>query len=288
MLFRSNIEVVHLLNHSGGWTNRWGDPMFMPGTVAQGRGQELPVTDNDIISFMLGKRLHFTPGSMSSYSNLGYTILGKVIEKVSGQNYEAYIKTNILYPLGIFDMQLGASLPEERSFNEVKYYEPSNNDLVDDFLGSGEKVKRSYGGNDIHTLGAAGGWIASATDLLKLMLSIDGLPTPADILNDESIRIMTNPVAPGFHPLGWRGVNNEIWYRTGTLAGTSTLMVRKEDGFAYVILLNSSSWKGAMLAGELRSLMDKSISQTTAWPERDLFELASAKKQSVTRSIVVF
>lgn len=78
-----NIEVVHLLNHSGGWTNRWGDPMFMPQVIAQGRGQDLPVSDTDIISFMLNKRLHFTPGSMSSYSNLGYTILGKVIDRKS-------------------------------------------------------------------------------------------------------------------------------------------------------------------------------------------------------------
>jgi CubicO group peptidase (beta-lactamase class C family) len=283
-----DIEVVHLLNHSGGWTNRWGDPMFMPVVIAQGRGQELPVTDCDIISFMLGKRLHFTPGSMSSYSNLGYTILGKVIEEVSGQNYEAYIKTNVLYPLGIFDMRLGASFVEERGFNEVRYYEPDDNDLVDDFSGSGKKVKRSYGGNDIHTLGAAGGWIASATDLLKLMLSIDGLPTPEDILSTESISSMTNPVAPGFHPLGWRGVNDQIWYRTGTLAGTSALMVRKEDGFAYVILLNSSSWKGPALAGYLRSMMDKNIAQTQIWPERDLFELASCKKQSIARNVVVF
>ena len=73
-----NIEVVHLLNHSGGWTNRWGDPMFMPQVIAKGKGQTLPVSDDDIISFMLGKRLHFTPGTMSSYSNLGYVILGRV------------------------------------------------------------------------------------------------------------------------------------------------------------------------------------------------------------------
>jgi CubicO group peptidase (beta-lactamase class C family) len=283
-----SIEVVHLLNHSAGWTNRWGDPMFMPTVIAEGRGQQLPVSDKDIISFMLGKRLHFTPGTTSSYSNLGYAILGKVIEQVSQQDYESYIKTNILYPLGIFDMRLGGSYPDERAQNEVKYYEPDDNDLVDDFSGNGQKVKRSYGGNDIHTLGSAGGWIASATDLLKLMLAIDGLPVPQDILNAASVEKMTNPGSPGLHPLGWRGTDSLQWYRTGTLAGTSTLMVRREDGMSYVILLNSSSWKGALLPGYMRSAMDRSISKTESWPERDLFELASGKKQSVSRNVVVF
>ncbi len=283
-----NIEVVNLLNHSGGWTNRWGDPMFMPQVIAQARGQELPVSGSDIISFMLGKRLHFSPGTASSYSNLGYAILGKVIEEVTGQGYENYIKSNILYPLGIFDMQLGGSFADERFQYEVKYYEPDNNYLVDDFTGSGQKVKISYGGNDIYTLGAAGGWIASATDLLKLMLAIDGNPSPSDILSTKSIETMTNPAGDRFHPIGWRGVSQNGWYRTGTLAGSSTLMVKRNDGIAYVILLNTSSWKGPALATEMRSIMDQSISKTTNWPQRDLFELATIKNQTSTRNIVVF
>lgn len=283
-----DIEVVHLLNHSGGWTNRWGDPMFMPQVIARGKGQELPVSDEDIITFMLGKRLHFTPGTFSSYSNLGYAILGKVIEEVSGQDYESYIRTNILYPLGIFDMRLGGSYPEERLQLEVKYYEPNDRNLVEDFSGSGEMVKSSYGGNDIKTLGAAGGWVASATDLLKFMLAIDGMASQPDILSQESIEKMTSPLARGLHPLGWRGVNDYYWYRTGTLAGSSTLMVRRNDGFSYVILLNSSSWKGAMLASDMRSLMDNCIVRTSDWPKRDLFELASVKPVTSKRNVVVF
>ncbi len=269
-----NIEVIHLLNHSGGWSNRWGDPMFMPQTVATGLGKELPVSDEDIISFMLGKRLHFPPGTMSSYSNLGYAILGRIIEARSGQDYESFIRTRLLYPLGIFDMRLGGSFPEERAELEVKYYEPAGQMLVDDFTGNGQKVPRSYGGNDIRTLGAAGGWIASATDLLKFLLAIDGMPYPEDILTPESIEIMTTPVRPGFQPLGWRGASSDRWVRTGTLSGTSTLMVRRSDGISYVVLFNSNTWKGPMLSTEIRTLMDQAIAQTNSWPSHDLFEVA--------------
>ncbi len=282
------IKVVHLLNHSGGWTNRWGDPMFIPQAVARGLGKELPVDGTDIIRFMLGKRLHFVPGTMSSYSNLGYAILGKVIEAVSGQDYESYIKTNLLYPLGIFDMRLGGSYPSERAELEVKYYEPRDSYLVEDYRGEEEMVPRSYGGNDIHTLGPAGGWLASATDLLKLMLVIDGFDFPRDILSAESIEQMVKPMRPYLDPLGWRGIGYHYWYRTGTLAGTSALMVRKEEGTSYVVLFNSSSWKGPMLSGDIRQMMEQALSKTTQWPQYDLFELASAWQKMPRREEIVF
>lgn len=271
-----DIEIINLLNHSGGWTNRWGDPLFIPSAVARGLGKEMPVDRSDIIEFMLGKRLHFKPGTRSSYSNLGYIILGEVIEEVSGSDYEAYIKTNILYPLGIFDMKIGGSYLAERAELEVKYYEPVNTYLVRDHQNPDEKVKRSYGGNDMHTLGPAGGWIASATDLLKFLLSIDGLNISDDILSKESIETMTISQKPHLDPIGWRRTRDHSWTRTGTLAGTSALMARRDDGFSYVVLFNSNSWKGPMLSGDIRRMMDRAIRKTDEWPEYDLFELASS------------
>ena len=141
---------------------------------------------------MLKKRLHYPPGTMSSYSNLGYAILEKVIEKSSGLDYELFVKTNVLYPLEIFDMQIGGSYPWERLDLEVKYYEPDDTYLVEDHMGGLEPVLRSYGGNDIKTLGAAGGWVASTTDLLRLVVAIDGFDSPKDILSGQSIHEMSS------------------------------------------------------------------------------------------------
>ncbi len=273
-----NIKVSHLLNHSGGWTNRWGDPMFIPHAVARGLNKELPVDATDIIRYMLGKRLHFKPGTMSSYSNLGYAILGKIIEQVSGNDYESYVKTNVLYPLGIFDMRVGGSYLTERSELEVKYYEPSDSYLVVDHK-SNDKVARSYGGNDIETLGPAGGWLASSTDLLKFLLAIDGMDLPGDILQKESIQTMITPAKKYLDPMGWRGVRKGYWYRTGTLAGTSSLMVRRDCGISYVILFNSSTWKGPMLSTDIRLMMEKALDKTSEWPEYNLFDLASSWKK---------
>ena len=44
-------------------------------------------------------------------------------------------------------------------------------------------VSPSYGGNDIRTLGAAGAWVATAPDLMRLLLAVDGFNTRPDILN---------------------------------------------------------------------------------------------------------
>lgn len=277
------ITVRQLLEHSAGWTNRYGDHMFMPTVVAKKLNKQLPVDDNDIIRFALMHRLHFQPGSFSSYSNLGYAVLGKVIEKVSGVDYENYIKTRVLYPLGIYDMSIGGSYLSERKEIEVKYYEADNSILVEDYKGTGEMVLRSYGGNDIKSLGAAGGWIASATDLTKLMLSINENPYFKDILLPESIETMVNPLDLQKSPLGWRRINDFEWVRTGTLASTSAIMVQRKDGVSYVVISNTGSWKGADFTSEIERHMNKSISSIHSWPELDLFKMDFANMKPLQK-----
>lgn len=266
------ITVFHLLNHSAGWSTRWGDPMFMAPAIAAKQQIPLPIGMEDIIVFALSKRLHFEPGSSSYYSNLGFAILGEVIGKVAGMPYEKFIQSQILYPLGIFDMRLGRSYKEERFDLEVKYYESDSLYVVDDFCGREEKVRRPYGGTDIHTLGAAGGWVASSTDLMKLLLALDGFPEVPDILSEESLKIMADNQNNQFSPLGWRKTDSKGWYRTGTLAGTSALMVRRHDGVNYVVLMNCANHKGPALASEIHRVVEQALRPIQSWPGRDLFE----------------
>lgn len=64
----------------------------------------LPVEDvtvDNIIKIMAQKPLKFIPGKKYSYSNTGYLILGRIIEIVSGQSYEQYLKGHIFRPLGM-------------------------------------------------------------------------------------------------------------------------------------------------------------------------------------------
>ncbi|MCA1741178.1 MAG: beta-lactamase family protein, partial [Bacteroidales bacterium] len=165
-----DITVAHLLSHEGGWSQRYGDQMFMPDVIARSLDVPMPLDLKDIIRFSMSKNLHFTPGTGQSYSNLGYSILGLVIERASGTDYETYCRKEILEPLGIFDMAIGHNLPEQAYPLEVSYYEVDNAPLKPSVYGTGEMVPACRGGNDIETLGAAGGWVATAPDLMRLLL----------------------------------------------------------------------------------------------------------------------
>jgi CubicO group peptidase (beta-lactamase class C family) len=266
------ITVAHLLSHKGGWTQRWGDHMFMPLVVSDYMGMKPPVDTRTIVRFALDKRLHYTPGKGRAYSNLGYSILGLVIEEVTGMPYEEYCRTAILEPLGIYDMVLGRNLQSFRAPFEVSYHTPADVPPKPSIYGTGELVSPAYGGNDIEALGGAGAWLGTAPDLLRLLLAIDGFDTKEDILLPQSIHIMTD-VSNGIAPIGWKAtVANGTWWRTGSFPGTSAMMKRQSDGIAWVVLFNSSTWNGPEIHSYINRMMYRVISRLEIKGEYDLFD----------------
>jgi CubicO group peptidase (beta-lactamase class C family) len=104
------ITVRHLLEHTAGWdreANHIGDPMFNSIKIAKERQVEAPANPVAIIQYVLSHPLDFAPGTKFSYSNIGYCIIGRVIERVTGLPYEDYVYQHILQPLGISEMRLG-------------------------------------------------------------------------------------------------------------------------------------------------------------------------------------
>ena len=266
------ITVEHLLRHQGGYTAVYGDPMFCPLDIARKMKVKPPVDLNTIIRFVLSRRLHYTPGTSTAYSNVGYGILTRVIEKVSGMNYEDYIKQNILRPAGCFDMHLGRNLYENRLPNEVRYYDTAE-ELIPSCDGSKQLVPKYYGGNNIEELYGAGGWVASASELLRFMAVIDGNPVIPDILSPESIEQMTTFSADAL-PIGWMHVTPQgEWSRTGTLSGSSVLMKKQSDGYAWVFISNTGSWKGPRFQSYINGMITNALKNVPSWPEKDLFAL---------------
>jgi CubicO group peptidase (beta-lactamase class C family) len=265
------ITVAHLLSHEGGWTSQWGDQMFIPFVVAEAMGVTPPVDTKTIVRFALNKNLQFTPGSGRSYSNLGYAILGLVIEKVTGMSYGEFCKNEILRPLGIYDMNIAKNLPGEKAPFEVTYYEPSDAELKPSIYGTGKMVQACYGGNDIESLGGAGAWIATAPDLMKLLLAVDGFDSRKDFLNPESIDFMTD-TKNGYAPVGWKTtIYDGTWWRTGTFPGTACMMKRQANGIAWVVLLNTSAWNGPEISADINNMMARALSRVKNWPDIDLF-----------------
>jgi CubicO group peptidase (beta-lactamase class C family) len=282
------INVAELLSHEAGWTQRYGDQMFMPLVVAEKMHVKPPADTRTIVKFALEKNLHYTPGSGKAYSNLGYSILGLVIEKVSGVAYEDFCKRTILEPLGIYDMRIAGNLPSEKAPFEVTYYEPADVVLKPSIYGTGELVPPSYGGNDIRALGAAGAWVATAPDLMRLLLAVDGFKTRPDILSDESIRFMTDN-DNGYAPVGWKAtVMDGTWWRTGSFPGSAGMMKRQSDGISWVVLFNSSAWNGPEIYSYINNMMSRAISKIDPWPDYDLFSysLPVPLKTSLTENAI--
>lgn len=276
----AQISLGELLYHSGGWNrDATFDPMFRPGVAAEAVGAPAPATAETVIRYMLGQPLQFNPGSAYSYSNFGYAVLGRNIERVTGTSYEEYVRSEVLAPLGISKMQIGRTLPWERAAGEVEYYDPATAQSV--FPGGGT-VAFPDGGFYLEAMDAHGGWIASTIDLLRFVTAVDGLGTRPDLLEPATIQQMTaRPAAPlwsgtaYYYAMGWliRPVGTEAnWWHDGSLPGTTALLVRAHNGLAWVALFNAraSSSQGSF-ALDLDRAMWEGVESVTAWPTHDLF-----------------
>jgi len=268
------VNVRHLLEHSAGWTTRGGDPMFNTLDIARRLGKEPPVSIQDIIRHELKhKRIYYAPGTRSYYSNFGFVVLGEVIRKITGVPYEFFVKNEVLFPMGIEDMAIGHNLLEDKYTAEVKYYDKPNAPWRLSCYGNDQMVTRTYGGTDIEVLSSAGGWIASSIDLLRLLAAIDGFPERKDILSEESVATLTTPRESYLSPLGWRDVNSkDEWWRTGTLAGSSAILMRRPDNISFVMITNSSTWRGSNFSHDMKYMLSHVIDQVEEWPQHDLFE----------------
>lgn len=266
-----DITVKNLLNHSAGWTSYWGDHMFINDMIAKSLKKPLPVSLQDIVVFALSKRLHFQPGTYSSYCNLGFSILQLVIEKATGQSYESFIEENVFHPLNIEDANLAYNFDSLRYPNEARYYEIPEAKKIIAFDGSKSSILKCRGGNDIRTLGAAGGWVISSVSLVKLLLAIDGNDNFPDLLTRKSILRLVEREGE-FQPLGWKTIYpNGKWWRSGSFPGTSALAVVRSDGFTYAFLTNTSPWPASKFPYEMDKLMSRNLKMIENWPNINLF-----------------
>jgi CubicO group peptidase (beta-lactamase class C family) len=165
----NDITIRHLLEHKGGWDREKSfDPMFRPLEIAAALKAPAPAGPVDIIRYMMGQPLQFAPGSQEHYSNFGYCVLGRVIEKVSGQTYLAYIQKTIFAPLGAKSVELGRSLPKYRNPREPVYRHPGKGRNVLDPQ-SKDEVPAPDGTFYLEAMDAHGGLIASSRDVVRFL-----------------------------------------------------------------------------------------------------------------------
>ena len=280
------ITIRHLLQHTGGWDRDQSfDPMFRAQIIAKAQGVASPPAAVDIIRYMLDQPLDFAPGTRHAYSNFGYCVLGRVLEQLSGLNYERCMHERVLAPIGINRMQVGASLrPAE---GEVRYYTPQDERGRSVFPGTAPTVPQPYGTFCLEAMDAHGGWIASATGLARFAAALDH-PAHGPLLKPETLRTMYEPppapvsrqkdgrLEAAYYACGWMvrpvgaGGKANYWH-TGSLPGTFTLLVRRWDGLSWAVLFNQRSADKNLPDGAIDSALHRAADAVKEWPDHDLF-----------------
>jgi CubicO group peptidase (beta-lactamase class C family) len=164
----ADITLYDLMTHTSGY------PDYYPLDFVD-RRMKKSIVEDDLIREYAGGKLDFEPRSRWSYSNTGYTILGRVVEKVSGESFERFLKRRILVPLQlnhtVFD-------PKARTSGLATGH-------TSVLLGPPEVLAPEGSG----WTNAAGAIYAPAADLARWDI---GLMT-GRVLKPESLRLMMKP-----------------------------------------------------------------------------------------------
>ena len=99
------ITVEHLLTHTSGIQSYTDIPGWMTSKILA------PMTVTELVDGFKKEPMQFAPGEKWAYNNSAFVLLGAIIEKVSGQTYEAFVKERIFEPLGMTSSYYGSTEP---------------------------------------------------------------------------------------------------------------------------------------------------------------------------------
>jgi CubicO group peptidase (beta-lactamase class C family) len=88
------VRVVHLLEHTAGFDDTSLSRLFSPVETQEGHLKAVLADPRPL-------RVRWRPGQMMSYANPGYAVLGALLEKQTGQSWEALMRRKVLEPLGM-------------------------------------------------------------------------------------------------------------------------------------------------------------------------------------------
>jgi N-acyl-D-amino-acid deacylase len=265
------ITIYQLLNHSGGWNrNVSGDPTTWSPQIARAMRVKLPLTSDQFISFIMGLRLDFDPGSEAQYSNVGYVILGQIVEKASGKGYEEYVRENVLEPMGAKTVGM----------NSLTKYLPG-------------EARRYLAGTEVMLppmqlpmIKAAGGWSGSTLDMVRLLTALDG-SRGKPFLSEKTMKLfLTPPPAPikvqpnkTFPGLGFEmvyvGQDGYGYFQDGLWHGMRAFMKRSPKGINWALTFNASMQPDLVDAKVARAALQEiqeTVERTKNYPKVDLFK----------------
>ncbi len=254
------ITIRHLLNHTSGL------PDMIPDLFGMVHTEDMTMNQTAILKAQLPQfnKLKFEPGTDAEYTNHAYLVLGAIIEAVSGQSYESYIRENVLQPLGMASTDF--IYRDEMTVHEatgshplVSIFTPMLPLLLDMDALVRERIGTQYWFERVYIdVTPSTGLIGSTPDVAKLM---------ADLLREEPQLLFAASIAamqpsgdqPGERPLGWAQFgedNGRSWvqHRGGGPGFATVMRLYPEENLGVVIMANNTNLDNDGLAQLVASL----------------------------------
>ena len=201
-----NITVQELMEHTSGLPDIV-DADSRPVDYTPSFDYE-PVSRDEIVSRALHAKLKFSPGQKSEYSNLGYSLLGVIIEMTSGQTYERYLQEHLFGPAGM--TRTGYLAPDWKQdelavgyFKGARWGTPLDHPWLQD--------------GPSWNLRANGGMLSTVQDLYKFIQALDGDTVLRADVKQKYFQFGVKKNARGARTLGGAGSNEVfdaafLWY----------------------------------------------------------------------------
>ena len=285
-----DITVSHLLHHTAGWDQSVG-PMYDPmlNSLYLSLGHKVPdiasklnihgtLAANHIIRYMFNQPLTHVPGTQYRYSNLGYCILGRIIEEVTGEKYDKFVKDTILTPLGMWHTQIGPNHKTPSDVNEV------GNDLNSHTpdLSSEISIQKVHATVSPSVVDSTLGWYSTVHDILRFVGGLDGTGSH-QLLTSEFLQLLFQHPGHGTmqHVDTWPGAgftikNDGSFWQEGDEHDNDVVLFHqgiknwfndnrntsktKKGGLTFVAIMASNNHVS------LRQPLRKLISKVKQWP----------------------
>ena len=229
------ITVRDLLTHHAG----------LPGNYLRGMWTPEPEPVAALLPQLAEQDLAFPPGKVFAYSNVGFSLLGLVVERVSGQRYEDYIRQHILDPLAMRDTRFETGLTTPQAARGYRAGKETPVTPLRDVPAGGlnvSVVELAQFARMALNHGALGEQRLLRAETLDEMWRVQNADVPLDFDLHMGLGWVRNRTGE----LDIPGAGRVLHHAGGTLLFHSQLLVLPDDGLAVVVLANSASARAAV------------------------------------------
>lgn len=267
-LDKANITIHQLLTHSSGFRE----------FLKQDGGDYEKIDTDDFMKRAFAEPLAFKPGEKAVYTNVGFSILGIIIEQVSGVGYEQFLKTNLFEPIGI--TSIGYHYPIVSTDTVAIGYKNGNS------WGTHQQHFEQAGGGPYWNLKANGGLEVSLDEMFLWLNSF----TNHTVLSESTIKKMftAHVVEEGYNGKSFFGYGcNILTSRRNTKmidnGGSNGIYFARiirlpEEGLVFYMVTNESSINTNMVLPNVTQLYFQGKIEQDATEMQPKFENEISKK----------